>query len=468
MYEDSGLVFEHSFENDSTYSYLVLKLDNDVKLVNHQTEIICQNPSPAFVPFQIRRENENLNIYYNITSKISLAQYLNRKKLSKKELLDLLKNITKNLMLHANYLLDLSSFIIHLDYIYINPATAEVSLVYIPVSCERDTMEVYISFLKDLVVNSANVIDNASDNYLQRILNYLKSDVFNLSDFNRLIVDLRDFGELDEPISRSAKEYCEKPASYETESGCNSAIAINHKEKAKTGSGVDNKILNIVLLQLLIIIAAVLACLLMLSRSAGDTISIAGVLIIAAALDVLAMKRITGRKIRQTADDKKQETVSDNRHLEQKEVKRSADAYNTVQRRELIYGKSRYQTDSSVPDVLKANDTIMISEVPKVSHPYLESVGARNIERVIINKNKFVIGRLGSMVDYIVQGSTVGKLHAEISVNEGVYYIKDLNSKNGTYINGVRIPSNKECEIKRDDRIKFSNFEYVFTEQEVL
>ena len=77
-----------------------------------------------------------------------------------------------------------------------------------------------------------------------------------------------------------------------------------------------------------------------------------------------------------------------------------------------------------------------------------------------------MIGRLGSMADHVMQGSTVGKLHAEITVNKGLYYIKDLNSKNGTFVNDVRIPGNKEYEIKENDRIRFSNFEYVFRQQE--
>ncbi len=468
MYEDSGLVFKHSFDSDSTYSYLVLKLSNEIKLVNHQTEIICQNPNPAFVPFHIRRENENINIYYNITSKISLSQYLDRKRLNKKELLDLLKNITKNLMLHANYLLNLSSFVIHLDFIYINPATAEVSLIYIPTSCDKDAMKSYIIFLKELVVNSANVDDSASDNYLQRILNYLKSDIFNLNDFNRLLADLRDSGEFDEPAPRAAKEYKEKSVTDEAASGYNTSIIRSPMGKASEGNGEGKKTLNIVLLQLLIIMSAVLVCLLMLSQDMGDTASIAGVLLIAAALDILAMKRITGRQVKQAADNKKQGAINGNRNTVQKEAKRSTGFNGKVQKREHTHDKSTYQTGPSIPDVLKACDTIMISEVPKASHPYLESVGARTIERVVINKNKFIIGRLDSMADHIVQGSTVGKLHAEISINEGVYYIKDLNSKNGTYVNDMRIPSNKECEIKVNDRIKFSNFEYVFREQEVL
>lgn len=458
MDKNSGLAFEHSFDNDSAYSYLVLKLDSDIKLLNHQTEIICQNPNLAFVPFHIRREDENVSIYYNITSKISLSQYLERKSLNKKELLDLLKNITKNLMLHANYLLDISSFVMDSDFIYINPATAEVSLVYIPVSLDRDAMKAYIDFLKDLVVNSASVDDSAGDNYLQRILNFLKSDSFSLNDFNRLITDLRN----SEPLY----EYREWTTNEEPSAGMNIPDGRNSKEKAYEDTGKKKYIQRIVFLQLLIVIPAVLACLFMIYRKSGDMVSIAGVLIIAAALDILAMKRLAGELGNKASiDDRRDEIINNHRYIGQKESKSGVNCHDNVQKRSGSSNKKRYQTSFPEHDVLKACDTIMISEVPKDCCPYLESIGSHTVERVIINKDKFIIGRLGSMVDYIVQGNTVGKLHAEIFAKEGTYYIRDLNSKNGTYINDVRIPSNKEHEINSNDRIRFSNYEYVFRQK---
>ena len=446
LYEDSGLTFEYGYDSDATSSYLVLQLNSDIKLLNHQVEIICQNPNSAFVPFHIRRENENEYIYYNITSKISLSQYLERKRLNKKELLDLLKNITKNILLHDNYLLDLSSFIIHPDFIYINPATVEVSLLYVPAPCDRDTMEVYRSFLKNLVVNSANVDDNAIDNYLQRILNYLKSDTFSLVDFKRLIIDLRNTGSSYKQPTKAAGEYAETLWDE----------GRSFKDNAGGRLAERKNILKIMLLQLLIILAAAIACLFVMSRMKGDPASITGVMLIAIALDVLIMKRIAGKPNKKTSEEDRDARV---------EGDGSRSFQNVVYKRPHSPHRGKRQEAALTSEILKACDTVMISEVPLDKHPYLESVGTHNGERIIINKEKYIIGRLGSMVDHLIQGSTVGKLHAEITGDEGGYYLRDLNSKNGTYINDVRITSNKECEIKNNDRIRFSSHEYIFRQQ---
>jgi hypothetical protein len=106
-------------------------------------------------------------------------------------------------MLHSNYLVELSGFVINVDFIYINPATAEASLVYLPFTSDGDSIKVYKSFLKGLIVNSASIDNNAKDNYLQQILSYLKSEDFSLCDFSRLITDLRNSGGLNESLSKS-------------------------------------------------------------------------------------------------------------------------------------------------------------------------------------------------------------------------------------------------------------------------
>lgn len=448
MRKDSERSYEYSFAVDSSSSYLVLKFNDDIKILSHQVEIISQNPSSAFVPLHIRREDENVSIYYSITSKISLSQYLERKQLNKRELLDLLRSITRNLMLHSNYLLDLSNFVIDEDFIYINPATAEVSLVYVPITCDINALEAYKSFLKDLIVNSVNVDNNAKDNYLQRILNYLKSEVFSLVDFNRFIIELRNSGGLNDPMNKSIHVYGGRGINEEVAAVGYVSGNETFKKEILRKNGINKHVLEIALLQLLLVLAVVIACLFLISRATWDLASLLGILVIAAALDILIMKRIEGKR------DKQVEAYK-------------SDCDNVIQKVKHNTYKAKHQTISKAPNVLRACDTILVSESASESHPYLQSMGAHSGERIMINKDKFVIGRLGSMVDYVVQGSTIGKLHAEITANNGIYCIRDLNSKNGTYLNEVRIPSNKECEIKSNDRIRFSNFEYIFIQLQI-
>lgn len=92
----------------------------------------------------------------------------------------------------------------------------------------------------------------------------------------------------------------------------------------------------------------------------------------------------------------------------------------------------------------------------------LRSVGKHGInEDIVIDKDEFIIGRLSGHVDYVLNNKAVGKLHAELIRRDGTCFVRDLNSMNGTFINNQRIESNKEYELKENDRLLLANSEFV-------
>lgn len=93
---------------------------------------------------------------------------------------------------------------------------------------------------------------------------------------------------------------------------------------------------------------------------------------------------------------------------------------------------------------------------------YLEYYENGMLTRVVLNKPHFLIGRLKNQVDFAVSNTKVGKIHAEFLNQNGRVYVKDYNSKNGTYINGSgeRIQSNIPYPLKDQDRIALANSEF--------
>ena len=84
-------------------------------------------------------------------------------------------------------------------------------------------------------------------------------------------------------------------------------------------------------------------------------------------------------------------------------------------------------------------------------------------ESILINKPVFRIGKERSYVDYFVGNNiAVSRNHADIITRGGQYFIKDLNSKNHTYINSQMIPVQTEIEIFDGDCIRLGNEEFVF------
>jgi hypothetical protein len=62
-----------------------------------------------------------------------------------------------------------------------------------------------------------------------------------------------------------------------------------------------------------------------------------------------------------------------------------------------------------------------------------------------------LVGR-GSWCDLVISGATVSRHHAELFFREGSWVLVDLDSKNGTYINGTRV---QRSQLRPGDELAF-------------
>jgi hypothetical protein len=89
--------------------------------------------------------------------------------------------------------------------------------------------------------------------------------------------------------------------------------------------------------------------------------------------------------------------------------------------------------------------------------------GALAAHRVPLANNSIVIGRGGSDVhcDVVLPERQVSREHAEVYYEQGSYFLRDLGSKNGTYLNGqpvttpAELHDNDEIQIALCERIRF-------------
>lgn len=84
------------------------------------------------------------------------------------------------------------------------------------------------------------------------------------------------------------------------------------------------------------------------------------------------------------------------------------------------------------------------------------------VDKIIIASNPFIIGKLKNQVDYIMENSSVSRIHCKIIEEKDQYYIIDLNSKNGTFLDEEPLVSNKEYPLYDGSQISISNCTYTF------
>ncbi len=70
-----------------------------------------------------------------------------------------------------------------------------------------------------------------------------------------------------------------------------------------------------------------------------------------------------------------------------------------------------------------------------------------------------IIGRKNES-DIVIKDPFISNQHAQISLDEGSYFLEDLDSANGTYLNGERIMD--AVKLQNGDRIKIGQIEFLY------
>ena len=84
-------------------------------------------------------------------------------------------------------------------------------------------------------------------------------------------------------------------------------------------------------------------------------------------------------------------------------------------------------------------------------------------EVINITKSEFVLGKSKTKADYTIENNNaISREHCTIIQHDGVNYIKDNNSTNHTYVNGVELQPGKEVLLKHKTDIRMGDEEFVF------
>lgn len=84
-------------------------------------------------------------------------------------------------------------------------------------------------------------------------------------------------------------------------------------------------------------------------------------------------------------------------------------------------------------------------------HPSIEVVGT-----------KVTIGNNQNLADVVIEESTISKIHALIEYIGGEYFLEDLNSVYGTFLNGDRLSYRERRKLFSNDVVHFAKVKYRF------
>lgn len=122
----------------------------------------------------------------------------------------------------------------------------------------------------------------------------------------------------------------------------------------------------------------------------------------------------------------------------------------------LEIGRSTRMTESL--SNIGSSDTVLLGTE---SNAYIKQL--RTGKKYYLNSNEVTIGKRQCEIE-IADNPAVSKHHAMIQKKEGKYYLVDLNSTNGTKVNGKKINADIPEFLQDETQIEFANEKFVFYE----
>lgn len=425
--------FDVDYDTYSGSSFLVLTragLDAS-QLIDFQVEMMIYNKIPGLIPMEVRERDAHVELYYKLDGLVSLVNYL-KKSIAKAEFLSILDRLTSVLNTSKLYFLDGSSFVLRDKYIYINPRSKEVFLIYIPISTEQDVTVSLKTLIFNLVIG-AEEIEN-QENLVKQVVTLLKSDSFTVDGFSHFKEpDIVDSGMLLKSKDELVEELIQQGTEVERRSN-------NLKRMVFVSAGV----ISVLFASLLGLKSNWSAINIWMNRLDYNNLTMALIVFTVLVAFLLIVK--SGRF--SLGNLSFMQAAADRCRLNQPEQ------YDDVNEGEVeaeIPFSFNYCSDQT-PD-----ETVFLGSCggPKL-------VGITGEEMILLNKPRVTLGRNKESCDYPIERPGIGRVHAQLKVIEGNCFITDLDSKNGTYVNGEKLISNKDYRLNDNDRVSLANADYCF------
>lgn len=122
--------------------------------------------------------------------------------------------------------------------------------------------------------------------------------------------------------------------------------------------------------------------------------------------------------------------------------------------------QNRQQVNAAEP----VHDSSATEILDELFVPSIMLVGVKTPVKIeiVINKEDFIIGKKFDSVDGLIQfNKAISRVHCKIVHSGKKYFIADLNSSNGTYVNGARVDPNRQASIAPGDKIRLANSDFI-------
>ena len=480
------------YKRDVSHNYLILREEEKVNTASYQVRMLTGNVIPSILKCRLQGLDGNLLFYYDITSRQSLASFYEQRKFHRKDLHMLFGGFIRVMEEMAEFLMNTDQLLLCPEYIFLDIEKREVKFCCLPDyhhPIQEQFRELTEYLLPRLDHEDPQAVSMGYGVYRKAMetgfqLEHIKEAIYQ----NREVTgknDNKDSAQkqgqkppennLDGADNFGEKIQEKADVSHLLETDVENKTSKRKKDKKKEESDFQKSSNEWTGALLCVFTAAVLIILLIL-RYLGYLPGIPAEAIFGGAIILLALaaflswtaekkkqkKQMSAewrKKVKRELDDT-YESSSEKRRKE----RNSEDLYeaDSVQEKMPEWGHGKYKMPEQTGETENYGETVVLSAGQTEGPASLVSREPGELATIYLDRDLMVIGKMENAADAVISLPTVSRIHAKIRKVDEEYYLSDLNSRNGTSVNGRLLKTGEEYQLQDEDQVEFAQARYIF------
>lgn len=473
------------YKRDMNHNYLILHGEEVPDTDSYQVRMLVGNGMPSLLKCRLQGIDGNFLIYYDITSKQSVASMYETKKMGLEDLRLIFGGFVQAMEEMAEYLMNPGQLLVQPEYMYLDVEKKKLYFCCMPGKAGdvREDFRVLTEYILpkidhedgDAVILGYGVYRRALEDTFH--LEYVKEEIYKGRDSREKTFSETGYGfQRSRSEEKHISEVCREKDQYKE----NGQFENQYKEQSgdspwemETVSPFENrdkeeekkspvslrkKILFSILGAFVLIITAGAAVLGFLpGLQAGAVLSGCAVFLGIGMLVYRFRKKHKGniekKRGRQEIREMQREPIWKTEQEEESgwQPEMPAEEKTAVP-----------QTFEEEPKAKDFGETVVLSAGVVQGPATLVSREPGELATIYLQEDMTVIGKMETAVDAVIDLPTVSRIHAKIRRRDQEYYLSDLNSRNGTAVNGRLLKEGEDYQLQNEDEVDFAQARYVF------
>ena len=503
------------YKRDMNHNYLILYGEDEINTDSYQVRMLVGNVIPSLLKCRIQGMDGRFLVYFDITSKQALSVLYEEKKMGVEDLRLIFGGFVKAMEDAAEYLINPGQFIISPEYIYTDIEKQEIYFCMMP-GYEKDIKEQFQCLTEyilpkidhqdqDAVILGYGVYKRAMEDSFH--LEHIKEELYKTQGQQGTTTNKPEQMETESEQRRESEDFNPEEEDFWENEKINQEFVRD---------GETSKRLSLPQRTGIIILAAILLCGTAAITLMGylpylETGTILGIIIVLVACVMLIVYVLKIKKkpsaLRQGREEEQDKSNGITGKVTEKKAKRflrnsekqyeknleknedSYELYEPENMKKEKWENRLYETLKKEPadqinqsqntiksvvklttkSVLKSSqlhadygETVVLSAGAVSGPASLVSKEPGELATIYINEDLTVIGKLETACDAVISLPTVSRIHAKIRKKEDAYYLTDMNSRNGTAVNGRLLLPDEEYQLEPEDEVDFAQARYIF------